>query len=105
SNSITEINSRELISAAHNAGKKVLISVGGWGSDISFRSATGAITAGLFVANVLKFMKTRGYDGIDVDWEVLQESDSIAFTGVIRLLRTIMNTMSPRPLLTGAIGW
>ena len=104
-NSITAGNSSELLSRAHAAGKKVLISVGGWGSDAGFRGATSAATRALFVANLVNFVTSRGYDGIDIDWEVLQSSDAAQFTAFITALRTALNVISPRPLLTAATAW
>src|SRR6266850_1142814 len=38
-NSITTTNSAALVARAHAAGKKVLITVGGWATDAAFRSA------------------------------------------------------------------
>ena len=104
-NSITAGNSSELLSRAHAAGKKVLISVGGWGSDVGFRGATGTVTRALFVTNLINFVTSRGYDGIDIDWEVLQSSDAAQFTAFITALRTALNAISPRPLLTAATAW
>jgi len=62
SNNITEINSSRLVSLAHAAGKKVLISVGGWGSDVGFRGATDASNLNSFVDRLINFMTSRGYD-------------------------------------------
>src|SRR2546421_10769439 len=42
SNSITPTNSSTLVAAAHAAGKKVLICVGGWGTDGGFAGATSS---------------------------------------------------------------
>jgi len=42
SNSVTAYNSNAIITAAHAAGKKVIITVGGFYTDGSFRSATSS---------------------------------------------------------------
>lgn len=42
-NSIVKSNSDALIPLAHAAGKKVLICVGGWGTDREFRNATSLL--------------------------------------------------------------
>lgn len=104
-NSITAINSSELVSRAHAAGKKVIISIGGWNSDVAFRSATSSANLNTFVANLVNFMKSRGYDGIDIDWEILQASDASQYQNFIRALRAELNKISPRPLLTAATAW
>ncbi|MBI3003821.1 MAG: T9SS type A sorting domain-containing protein [Ignavibacteriales bacterium] len=105
SNSIRPQNAAALVSNAHAAGKKVLISVGGWGTDVSFRGATGPLNLSRFVDNLVGFMTRHGYDGIDVDWEVLAASDAAQYTLFIKLLRQRLNEISPRPLLTAAVIW
>ena len=105
SNSILPINSSNLISRAHAAGVKVIISIGGWGTDTGFRGATNSSNLSKFVTNLVRFMTTRGYDGIDIDWEVLESSDRTQYTNFITALRTELDKISPRPLLTAATGW
>ena len=104
-NSIRESNSSELISRAHAAGKKVLICVGGWGTDVAFRGATSLLTLPVFVDNLVSFMISRGYDGIDVDWEVLDVTDRLQYTLLITTLRARLDQITPRPLLTAAVQW
>jgi chitinase len=104
SNSITLTNSTELITRAHAKGKKVLISVGGWNSGTGFRGATSAVYRAIFVSNLVTFITTRGYDGIDIDWEPLQSSDAAQYVAFINALRTALNSINPRPLLTAAVG-
>jgi chitinase len=103
-NGITHVNSTELVSRAHAAGKKVIISVGGWMSDVGFRGATSAANRALFITNLIDFITTRGYDGIDIDWEILQSSDAVQYAVFITALRTALNAIQPRPLLTAAVG-
>ncbi|MBI3787776.1 MAG: T9SS type A sorting domain-containing protein [Ignavibacteriales bacterium] len=104
-NSIRQSNSSELISRAHAAGKKVIISVGGWGTDVSFRGATSILNLPSFVENLANFMSSRGYDGIDIDWEVLELTDLLQYTLFIKQLRARLDRISPRPLLTAAVNW
>ena len=62
----------ELITTAHQHGVKVVISAGGW-DDVRTPNfaAMAADTAARrkFVDNLLQFMITNGYDGVDLDWE------------------------------------
>jgi chitinase len=104
-NSILEINSSELITRAHAEGKKVLISIGGWNSNVGFRGAASSINLPIFVNNLVNFMISRGYDGIDIDWEPLHSSDAILYTALITALRTALDAITPKPLLTAAVGW
>lgn len=103
-NSIRESNSRALVKAAHSAGKKVLISVGGWNSAEAFRGATNPLRFFVFVNNLVNFMKTRGYDGIDIDWEPLELSDATQYISFIVALRAAMATLQPNSMLTAANG-
>jgi chitinase len=62
-----------LISKAHAAGVKVLISIGGAGEAQSAAFAAVASREDLrraFARNVKAFVTANGYDGVDVDWEV-----------------------------------
>ena len=105
SNSITPTNSSTLVSAAHAAGVKVLICVGGWNTESNFMSATSPANLSTFVNNLVSFMQSRGYDGIDIDWETLSSSDATQYTNFITTLRAALNQISPRPLLTAATAW
>lgn len=63
----------ELIQRAHAAGVKVLISVGGASNVQMHAFHTIAANAGYratFANNLLNFVLTYGYDGVDIDYEV-----------------------------------
>ncbi len=68
-NGITPSSALAAVRAAHAAGKKILISVGGADSDAGFSGATSPGNRPRFIARLLDFMNRCGYDGIDVDWE------------------------------------
>lgn len=104
-NSVVRSNSDALIPLARAAGKKVLICVGGWGTDREFRNATGLLTRSRFIDNLIAFMQDRGYDGIDIDWEPLSFSDLVQYTVFITELRARLDNITPRPLLTAATSW
>lgn len=104
-NSIRPTNSDSLIAQAHAAGKKVLICVGGWGTSGEFKSATGLLNRTLFITNLISFMRERGYDGIDIDWEPLDLADLVQYTAFITELRMLLDQITPRPLLTVATAW
>ncbi len=101
-NSILEENSRLLTANAHAAGRKVIISVGGWQSETGFRGATSPLNLSTFVGNLISFMLERGYDGIDLDWERLYPTDAIQYIALCKALSAAFDTLSPRPLLTAA---
>lgn len=101
-NGLTPAYSTAIVSAAHAAGIKVLICVGGGSTETGFQGATSSANLAAFVGNLTNFMATYGYDGIDVDWEPLPASDATAFTNFINALRSALDARTPRPLLTVA---
>ncbi len=104
-NSILQSNSDSLVSSAHAAGRKVLICIGGWGSDVAFRGATSALNLASFVTTIVQFVVSRGYDGVDIDWEVLEASDRTQYVNFIELLRMTLNNVKPGALITAAVAW
>ena len=103
--SITPENSAALISRVRQAGKKVLIALGGWDSESAFLDATSNANRQKFINNLVNFMVSRGYDGIDIDWEPISASSVSRIITFITELRTAMDKINPRPLLTAAVFW
>jgi chitinase len=100
-NNITPARSADLVSHAHAAGKKVLFCVSG--STLGgFGGATSTANRGTFITNLVNFMSTNGYDGIDIDWEPLVTSDALQYTNFIKELRVALNGYSPYRMLTVA---
>lgn len=103
-NSITTANSTDIVTRAHAAGKKVLICVGGAGSEGDFQAATSVANLPVFISNLTNFMATRGYDGVDLDWEPLPTSDAGQFTNLVNGLRSALDDFTQHKLLTVAAG-
>jgi chitinase len=79
-----------LISKAHAAGVKVLVSIGG-GDGIQGprfnRMARVEAYRQAFVHNVHDFLERNGYDGVDIDWEVPNARDASDCTTMMQQLR------------------
>jgi chitinase len=79
-----------LISKAHAAGVKVLVSIGG-GDGIEgprFNTmAASETTRQNFVTNVRNFLVKFGYDGVDIDWEIPYATDRADCTTLMQELR------------------
>ncbi|HUK83663.1 MAG TPA: glycoside hydrolase family 18 protein, partial [Verrucomicrobiae bacterium] len=103
-NAVTSANSTDVITRAHAAGVKVLISVGGENSAIGFRGATSSANRTRFVTNIVSFVAARGYDGVDLDWEPLDSSDAAPYASLVNELRAALDAITPRRLLTAAVG-
>ena len=104
-NRLTPASVKETVAAAHAAGRKVLFTVGGQGSRERFASAIAAPRRAAFVKNLVAFLREGGYDGVDVDMEELRAEDARDYARFIRELRTALDAVSPRPLLTAAALW
>ena len=104
-NCISAGNSAAVTAAAHAAGKKVLLSVGGWATETEFLAATDNASRANFIQNLVAMMTTRGYDGLDIDWEPLSAASLPQFSAFVTELRRALDVVSPRPLLTAAVAW
>src|SRR3954468_6240083 len=93
-------NSSAIVNAAHAAGKKVLVCIGGGGTQAGFQAASGPTNVATFINNITNLMGARGYDGVDIDWEPLDPGDANQFTNFINSLRAKLDLINPRPMLT-----
>jgi len=97
-----------LVAGAHAAGAKALIGIGGnsdSGASAGFSGSTTPANLTAFVNNIVALMQLYGFDGVDINWEEISansSSDNAQFTAFIGALRTKLNTITPRPLLTMA---
>jgi hypothetical protein len=83
------------VRAAHAAGKKAILIIGGAGEGTNFVGATNDTNQTKFIQNILTRMKNSGYDGVDIDWEEqVTEGPCVTF---ITQLGTELNKTSPRP--------
>ena len=89
------------VDAAHTAGRKAILMVGGAGEIDGWRDAASAANRAVFVANLLARMDQYGLDGIDLDWEPLDDADKVPFKAVAAALRAAR----PQMLLTVPVGW
>lgn len=79
-----------LITKAHAAGVKVLVSIGG-GDGIQGprfnKMARSESSRQAFVHNVHTFLSANGYDGVDIDWEIPNAQDMADCTTLMQELR------------------
>jgi chitinase len=79
-----------LLSKAHAAGVKVLVSIGGGGGIQGPRfneMASEEAHRQAFVKNVHAFLTEYGYDGVDIDWEVPNAENTSECTTLMQELR------------------
>lgn len=104
-NGVTAASATAAVQAAHAAGRTILISVGGAGSAPGFRGATKSATRAAFIANIVQLVSSRGYDGVDLDWEPLEASDEAQLVALVQELRAALDKKSVKLLLTAAVAW
>jgi chitinase len=88
------------IARAHATGTKITFCISGGHTE--FSAATSDQNRAGFINNIMWFLRTRGYDGVDIDWEATQPSDTVGFRKLVNQLYDSLGTISPRPLLTEA---
>ena len=87
-----------LLTNAHAAGVKVLISVfGGGASYATFAAMAGSAAArNNFENNIMTFIMEYGYDGVDIDWEGMSSAaDTASYTALMTEFRTKFNAIEP----------
>jgi len=95
----------QLVAKTHQAGKKIYVSIGGWGQSDGFSPmATNATARTKFVENVKNFCRTNGYDGADIDWEYPQSNtDRANLNLLIKELRAAFDAVNPNMILAMAV--
>jgi chitinase len=93
---------RNIVTYAHNAGVKVLISAGGWGLDAQLEQlASDSKTRAVFVAGVAHFARDYKLDGVDIDWEYPHPGASSQ--NYLALMRELRDALPKDSLLTTAV--
>ena len=92
------VPSQELTSKAHQAGVKVLVSLGGWGWDKQFASIVSKPEAeDRYVKSVMAIVDENDYDGIDLDWEYPDtEKEVVGFERLTRRFRKELDAVGAR---------
>jgi chitinase len=95
----------ELNAAAHAAGVKMIVSLGGWGNCAGFPGmASTAANRARFIGQLVDFCKAHAYDGVDLDWEfVSNETEKADFILFVEALGAALKAQSPQLLLTAAV--
>jgi hypothetical protein len=95
----------ELNAAAHAAGVKMIVSLGGWGNCAGFPGmASTAGNRARFIGQLIDFCKAHAYDGVDLDWEfVSNETEKADFILFVEALGAALKAQSPQLLLTAAV--
>jgi GH18 family chitinase len=98
---MTAANSTALLNAAHAAGVKVILSF----SDVGLAEFTAAVENNLntLVTNILQLLTSRGYDGIDVDWE--RGVTQPALSNFMSVLYPAIKSLNPNLIVSMAVSY
>jgi chitinase len=90
----------QILSLAHAKGVKVIISVvGGYGQTNMPVVAADAAKCQAFVDAACAYVKSKGADGIELDWEFPRAGDKVGWNRLISLFRQQLDTWTPRGIL------
>lgn len=93
----------ELLNHAHANDVKVILCLGGVGgvndTNLTYVTSTDVL-AQAFVNSVLSYARSKGYDGVDVDWEFPDSVDRPNFIRLMTKLRAGLDAWPTRGLLT-----
>jgi chitinase len=95
---INDAFSKAIVAEAHKHGVKCLIALGGAEVGTRFRNAASNANRGKLISNMIAFIKTYGYDGIDIDWE--ESFDNTLILALFKDMRDSLDKLDPKPLLT-----
>jgi chitinase len=101
---LSDSHIKATIKAAHGAGKKILIVLGGANSGAGFRGATSQVNRDKFIASIVALVAGHGYDGVDLDWEPLLKADNEQYKAFVLALRAALKQQNGNALLTAATG-
>ena len=89
----------------HDGGRKILLSLGGWGNDAGFAIvAASPELRTTFIDNLIDICDTYGYDGVDIDWEhPWSHVDRQNLNFLMVELDSIFNAYNPDLLITMAV--
>ncbi|KAI0347133.1 glycoside hydrolase [Trametopsis cervina] len=107
---------RRLVSAAHQSGKYVKLSIGGWTGSKYFSPAVSTPqNRQTFVNNILAAYNQFGLDGIDIDWEfpaqdgdkgnIENPNDTANYLAFLQLLRQTLPSAAKISAATMTVPW
>jgi chitinase len=91
---------RQAVQAAHANGKKAIAFIGGQDTGPAFAAASSSANRAKFVANLQQLLTDYGFDGLDIDWEPIAETDKPRVLALVKALRKAL----PNTVLTFPAG-
>lgn len=96
-------NSLAMVKLAHAAGKKVVVCMGLSQGPKKVRVALDDDIRPKLVHNLVDLIVTRGYDGLDIDIEPLEDADIPTYSKFVHEMRAALDAAGVGHLLTAAV--
>ncbi len=90
------------VTAAHKAGRKIIMAVGEQGLGPVFASAASPRYQATFITTITNYLAKYGFDGVDIDWEEDVPQNEESYVSLIRNLRATFNREFPHPVFLSA---
>ena len=90
------------VTAAHKAGKKIIMAVGEQGLGSVFASAASPRYQATLITTITNYLAKYGFDGVDIDWEEDVPQNEASYVSLIRNLRATFNREFPHPVFLSA---
>lgn len=104
-----EVQIGEIVSAAHQAGVPVLLSVGGWNSRENFIRVIETDQQNKLISNLISILETHNLDGLDLNIEPIEDEDTGYYKNFVHELHAALQQINPpladKPFLTAATSW
>lgn len=95
---ISGTQAQSFTTACHQNNTKAVICFGGAGAGSMFTAATGSGVLATSIANMVSYMQTNKFDGIDIDWE--DGINQTQYAALVQGLAAAFAKITPKPLLT-----
>jgi chitinase len=102
-----DIQDPALVTAAHAAGAKVSLVLGGWGGSAGFSpTCADPVKRARFVREIQKALAAMNYDGVDLDWEYPSSAaDRANLLSLVAELRVALGARKEITLAVPATNW
>ena len=88
-------NIRPAVSAAHQAGKMIIMAVGEQGQGADFAGGAAPRYRARLIRNIVSYVSKYDFDGVNVDWEEEVPQNRADYVALIKGLRSALNAAFP----------
>lgn len=84
-----------VVADAHKAGKTIIMAIGEQGQGPTFAGGASPQYRGTLIKNIVSYVSSYGFDGVDVDWEEDVPQNQTDYVALIKGLRSAFNAAFP----------